>query len=97
MSSSNVNLTISKRANACVSQLQHLLKLKQSTSWLNTGEAQFLDDERGRLRVWASNIGALQPERSMASLDARLKDAPRQRESVIRGLQRLEGVLFRRK
>ncbi|KAF5686214.1 ankyrin repeat [Fusarium denticulatum] len=93
MSSSNANKTISKRANACVSQLQDLLK--DLLSSLNTEEAQFLDDERGRLRVWASNIGALQPEQSMASLDARLKDAPRQRESVIRGLQRLEDVLSR--
>ncbi|KAJ4013726.1 hypothetical protein NW766_005965 [Fusarium irregulare] len=50
-----------------------------------------LDDEQGRFRIWASNLGALQPAESMKSLDRRLQDAPLMRKSVISGLERLEG------
>lgn len=49
-----------------------------------------LEDEQGRFRVWASNLGALQPADSMKSLDQRLKDAPLMRRSVVSGLERLQ-------
>ncbi|KAM0229162.1 hypothetical protein ACHAPO_010192 [Fusarium lateritium] len=48
-----------------------------------------LEDERGRLRVWASNLGALQPETSKKSLDYRLRDAPLMRTTVALGLEDL--------
>jgi secreted Zn-dependent insulinase-like peptidase len=48
-----------------------------------------LEDERGRLRVWASNLGALQQETSRKSLDYRLRDAPLMRTTVALGLEDL--------
>ncbi|RGP58884.1 ankyrin repeat protein [Fusarium sporotrichioides] len=48
-----------------------------------------LEDERGRLRVWASNLGALQSETSKKSLDYRLRDAPLMRTTVTLGLENL--------
>ena len=48
-----------------------------------------LEDERGRLKVWASNLGALQPAASPKSLDHRLRDAPLMRKSVSTGLNRV--------
>jgi hypothetical protein len=48
-----------------------------------------LEDERGRLRVWASNLGALQSENSKKSLDYRLRDAPLMRTTVTLGLENL--------
>ncbi|EKJ76919.1 hypothetical protein NXS19_011110 [Fusarium pseudograminearum] len=48
-----------------------------------------LEDERGRLRVWASNLGALQQDTSKKSLDYRLRDAPLMRTTVALGLENL--------
>ena len=56
-----------------------------------------LEDEQGRFRIWASNLGVLQPAESMKSLDRRLKDAPLMRKSVVSGLERLEGSAKRGK
>ncbi|KAF4334107.1 ankyrin repeat [Fusarium beomiforme] len=49
-----------------------------------------LEDEQGRFRVWASNLGALQPPDSAKSLDQRLKDAPLMKRSIASGLERLQ-------
>ncbi|KAJ4129842.1 hypothetical protein NW768_006812 [Fusarium equiseti] len=49
-----------------------------------------LEDEQGRFRIWASNLGALQPADSTKSLDRRLKHATLMRKSVTSGLERLE-------
>ncbi|KAF4448823.1 ankyrin repeat protein [Fusarium austroafricanum] len=85
--------SISKLANRCAVILQELTV--RSVSVQHNGFGKIVDDERGRFRVWAWNIGALQPERSMSSLDARLRDAPRQHGSVIRGLERLQSITIR--
>jgi hypothetical protein len=47
-----------------------------------------LEDEFGRLRVWAANIGALQKGHS--SLDYRLRDAPLVHENVLKLLAELK-------
>lgn len=54
-------------------------------------EADALDDELGRFRVWAANIGALQKGHS--SLDYRLREAPLVRDNVQKLLKELHGCL----
>ncbi|KAH7232666.1 hypothetical protein B0J15DRAFT_409016, partial [Fusarium solani] len=71
--------TISGLGNICARSLQRLLECSNSPG--DVQHVQSLEDECGRFRVWAANIGALQPERSASSLDSRLRDAPKQRES----------------
>jgi hypothetical protein len=51
--------------------------------------ARVIQDELGRFRVWAGNMGALQDPDSTASLDFRLIDAPQIRQQVLRILRRL--------
>ncbi|KAI3319726.1 hypothetical protein HD806DRAFT_258866 [Xylariaceae sp. AK1471] len=51
-----------------------------------------IDDERGRFRIWASNLGALHVAKSSRSLDFRLQNSPRMRQSVVDGLERLAGI-----
>ncbi|KAH7136277.1 hypothetical protein EDB81DRAFT_693283 [Dactylonectria macrodidyma] len=48
-----------------------------------------LEDELGRFRVWAANLGAFQDSKSPRSLDYRLRDGPVMRSSVVSGLKRL--------
>lgn len=50
-----------------------------------------LQDEVGRLRVWAANIGALQKGHS--SLDYRLREASLVRENVLKLLKELHSAL----
>jgi hypothetical protein len=52
-------------------------------------QSNCIADEKGRLRVWAADIGALQPSESPKSLSYPLQDAPRMQESVKDGLERL--------
>lgn len=73
------------RSEAALSQIA---KYAGSLAWSTLSVA--IEDEQGRFRVWASNLGALQPANSIKSLDQRLKDAPLMRKSVTSGLERLE-------
>ena len=52
---------------------------------------QLWEDERGRLRLWASNIGAHQ--RGTSSLDYRLRDASHVKGQVMKLLERYDEVL----
>lgn len=63
--------------------------MSHAQTFENGSKKAILEDERGRLRVWASNIGALQPSSSPKSLDQRLRDAPLMKKSVHAGLQRV--------
>jgi uncharacterized C2H2 Zn-finger protein len=49
------------------------------------------EDERGRLRLWAANIGA--HHKGLSSLDYRLRDASHIKDQVIKLLERYNGVL----
>ncbi|KAI0442311.1 hypothetical protein F4803DRAFT_519612 [Xylaria telfairii] len=51
-----------------------------------------IDDEKRRFWVWASNLGALHTVQSPKSLDFRLQDSHRMRQTVINGLERLRDV-----
>ena len=52
-----------------------------------------LADNIGRFKVWAANVGAHQFARK-SSLDYRLKDAPQIKNSVVRLLDDLSGMLL---
>ncbi|KAI9162993.1 ankyrin repeat protein [Paramyrothecium foliicola] len=54
-------------------------------------QCEAVRDSRARFKVWASNIGALQPAGSTSSIAYRLRNAPLMRQSVASGLQRLLG------
>ncbi|KAK3312892.1 hypothetical protein B0H66DRAFT_382716 [Apodospora peruviana] len=65
-------------------------KLQSRSTFLSA-----VEDCRGRFRVWSFNLGAHQPVDSQKSLDFRLRDAPRMRDSVVRVLHRLVGMVAR--
>ncbi|KAK7422980.1 hypothetical protein QQX98_001270 [Neonectria punicea] len=84
----------------CNSQLQSLLDMVQ-TSENEPDQAspadlrQLLEDELGRFRVWAANLGAFQDPKSPRSLDYRLRDGPVMRSNVVSGLERLKDSSIR--
>lgn len=78
--------TISSLAERCT------LGFERCINRSHGGEQDSINDAYGRFNVWAANIGAMQPELSLKSLDSRLRYAKLMRESVISGLERLIGV-----
>ncbi|VUC31853.1 unnamed protein product [Clonostachys rosea] len=72
-------VTVAKEKHDDLSQLKHDL-------------AETLEDELGRFRVWSGNLGAFHEPTSPSSLEHRLRDGPKMKESIITGLQRLEDV-----
>lgn len=85
--------TISAVATDCVRSLHALVRLSSDDK--NAALMDSLEDEQGRFRVWASNIGALHRENSPSSLDYRLRDASRLRASVMEALGRVQGTIDR--
>ncbi|KAM0387708.1 hypothetical protein ACHAQC_010354 [Fusarium culmorum] len=77
-------VTLSKKSFAALDQA-----ISYTTESTDPDLRVTLEDERGRLRVWASNLGALQQEASKKSLDYRLRDAPLMRTTVALGLENL--------
>ncbi|VTO85334.1 unnamed protein product [Fusarium graminearum] len=77
-------VTLSKKSFAALDQA-----IAYTTDHTDPDLRVTLEDERGRLRVWASNLGALQQETSKKSLDYRLRDAPLMRTTVALGLENL--------
>jgi hypothetical protein len=90
-------VNISDLAANCISNLNRivtaLINNKDTTPLLR----EQIDDERGRYRIWASNLGALQAAKSSRSLDVRLQSSPRMRQTVIDGLERLADISSRGK
>ncbi|KAJ2986727.1 hypothetical protein NUW58_g4890 [Xylaria curta] len=62
-----------------------------AVAWLR----ERIEDERGRFRIWASNLGALHNENSAKSLEFRLRNSERMHQSVTDGLKRLEDLTYR--
>jgi hypothetical protein len=88
MDPTQVASTIAALSRECNSNLDELAKKKEEAPG-DDDLKNSVEDERGRFRVWAFNLGALQPETSPKSLDFRLKTASRMRDSVLSGLERL--------
>jgi len=74
----------------CIKSFQRLLDvLKPSASVVSST----LNDQVGRLRAWAENAGAHRPPESRASLEHRLREAPKVRRVVVGLLVDLIDVL----
>ena len=54
---------------------------------------RLVQDQRGRLRVWAGNMGAHHPASSRMSLDYKLKEASHIRNMVVKLLEQLSTSL----
>ena len=87
-------MSIATRVNECLQAfkavLQHVKSLADQDA--NTVQDDF-NDELGRFRVWAGNIGAHRTGQS--SLDHRLRDATELKDTVLRYLKDLIEVLER--
>jgi hypothetical protein len=77
----------------CIAAFDHAIAHFNDPETLGL-QVQF-KDERGRLNVWASNVGARQDSSSSASLDYRLRQAPLMRAGIIRGLERVKRLITR--
>jgi len=86
--------TISALSNECAREISRIVDdvcLSNEKSRLEIP----VEDVRGRFRIWAANIGALQPAHSPKSLDHRLRDSKLTRSGVISGLERLHTCALR--
>lgn len=82
--SGGIATTIQLTLKGCQAALQELLELLPSEDGqysLPRGSKEFLQDELGRLRMWAANTGVNEP--SPESLDSRLRNAPHLREQIL--------------
>jgi len=85
--------SISARTRECESGFDAILVAIESSD--NVSSESSIRDERARFRVWAANLGAAQPPHSATSLDHRLRDGPRMKDSVVSNLTRLKAVCDR--
>ncbi|KAL4876887.1 hypothetical protein BJY04DRAFT_222563 [Aspergillus karnatakaensis] len=79
--------TITSALSACLCQFNRILDSDSLRSHASDVPLSLWQDELGRLRVWAANIGAHQKDQS--SLDYRLRDASHIREQTIQLLRNL--------
>ncbi|KAI8633213.1 hypothetical protein F5Y19DRAFT_417157 [Xylariaceae sp. FL1651] len=87
-------ISISGLASECSSFLNRIVTAlidKETATKLR----EQIDDERGRFRIWASNLGVLHAAKSSKSLDFRLQNSHRMRQSVVDGLERLLEISIR--
>lgn len=86
------SITISSCALTCHANLERLSRLLPTSPY--RGLENVALDELGRLKIWASNLGAFQDSHSSSSLDARLRNAERMRSSVVSGIKRLNHAIL---
>lgn len=82
--------SISSILSGCLRQFNTLVASNTLQHGVNDISTDLWEDELGRLRVWAANIGAHQTGRS--SLDYRLRDASNIRDQIIRLLKGIQRV-----
>ena len=85
--------TIASESKACIRHFEEICSIINSLGSQHPKELSphTIPDEFGRFRVWAGNIGALQPGTS--SLDRRLKKAPHVQRQVLQLLNDLKYTL----
>ncbi|KAI1146630.1 hypothetical protein F4825DRAFT_456282 [Nemania diffusa] len=84
---------IPTRASNCASYLNDVVAVLIEDDATSLRER--IEDERGRFRVWASNLGAFHTAQSVKSLEFRLRNSERMHQSVIDGLKRLSELSYR--
>ncbi|KAK0702171.1 hypothetical protein B0H67DRAFT_558486 [Lasiosphaeris hirsuta] len=88
------SFTISALSSECAEQFDRMLaEMPRSEGSLD--QRLLLEDAAGRFRIWASNLGALQPSGSPKSLDFRLRESSLMQASVRLGLERLHRCILK--
>lgn len=82
---------LSSRVNNCLKLFNNLIANDELSRYHDEIPANLWQDELGRFRVWAANIGAHQVDQS--SLDYRLRDASHIRDQISSLLVALEGTI----
>ena len=80
------------RCESCFKRLYAALNDPVST-FRNELSPMEVQDELGRFKIWARNIGALQPRTMSSSLEYRLRDASHARQLVVKLLGNLQEAL----
>ena len=87
------SLSLAKATLLCMRSFEaligHVKGEGYSTMYEKQMPAQALCDELGRFRVWAGNIGALQPATKTSSLEHCLREASQLKRQVVKLLQDL--------
>lgn len=80
---------------SCIRSFERLIAILSDRDSLWDGETSLsvAQDELGRFRVWAGNIGGLQQGSKSSSLDYRLREAPQVKGQVMRLLDDLNDSL----
>ena len=81
----------------CLRSFDRLLNALQTSAISRGTESRLsvvaVQDELGRFKIWAGNIGAFQPATRSSSLEHRLRDASNVRDHIIRLLRDLNFTL----
>ena len=81
----------------CVKYFNRLTELLRASDQPRDFEshipAEAIQDEFGRFKIWAANIGALQPSSRSSSLEHRLREATKVKDHVIKLLSDLNHSL----
>lgn len=97
LEAANAHESIATTGILCVKYFNRLTELLRASDHSRSFESQLsavaINDEFGRFKVWAANIGALQPASRSSSLEYRLREATRVKDHVIRLLRDLNHSL----
>lgn len=94
MSDAAQSSPIASKARECVQLFESLADL--SRDWgspVHGIDQEQVLEHHGQLRIWASNVGALQSRTTASSLDHRLRDAPKFSAEVVSLLEDLAETL----
>lgn len=84
--------TVSELFQSCLVQLKSVIASDALAGHSEEVPLQAWNDELGRLRVWAANIGA--DQRGQSSLDYRLRDASHIKDQVMSLLRRIQELIL---
>lgn len=97
MEAVNAHASIAATGLLCVKCFNRLADLMRASDHSRDFErhisAVAIQDEFGRFKVWAANIGALQPGSRSSSLEHRLREATKVKDHVIKLLRDLNHSL----
>lgn len=93
----NAHASIAASGLLCVKYFNRLAELLRASDQPRNFESHIsavaIQDEFGRFKIWAANIGALQPASRSSSLEHRLREATKVKDHVIKLLSDLNHSL----
>ena len=97
LETANAHESIATTGILCLKYFNTLTELLRASDHSGDSETHLsavaIQDEFGRFKVWAANIGALQPASRSSSLEHRLREATRVKNHVIKLLRDLNHSL----